>query len=377
MSKKVNKQSMNDKDCKYLPNESMLNMRIENGVLKQDYDNDYMRARIDNEIQKRKSICLTKPNICIVTSCGLLSNVSFNEKDLIKRLHPPTNNILSISCDHGILYNVAYTPPIKAAKSNKGRKPIPKKFHKKRKVNGKQSDFFGSQITFEVASNDSWRISLSMCYPLKIKVFRNGKIQIPGGYNSELVDVIEPVNNVCKYLSNELKSDVKISYLTPEMINYNCALLNPKLLICLRRVKDYINNYKNDKPSFLKDEKIDNQLTIMQESYGWGNKFKRMIESCSEANIAEVLSINSSVFIKFNNPRTLNDEDKKITVLLSKSGKININGSNNLFSIYYIYYILNNFFHNSEGLFTFDGTKLDSYYDESEEESKESIYDSD
>ena len=162
-----------------------------------------------------------------LTIKGSFSNIMFNEEEIIDMLDIPTDgNIIKICCNYGEIFNdnPNYIYPEKKKKSsNRGRKPK-LKIKSKRKLQG-SGKYFSSQITFEIYNPDNMKL-------YKIKLFRNGGFQIPGGNLPCMSDLINPIKTLQKYLIEQfLDEDIKIMYLISVMRNYICKLIDTNLLI--------------------------------------------------------------------------------------------------------------------------------------------------
>lgn len=165
-----------------------------------------------------------------ITMEGFLNNVIFHEAELIDWLMPD-EWIVVIRCNYGKLVYPGYQEPIKIKVSNRGRKKKEKK-RKHRKIQGAGTDF-NSQITFFVRSG------LDPAYPVaddgavqipatarvyKFKVFRTGKIQLPGVQPELIDDVIDCVRRLVNMFEYHMNGPVQITNLNPVMKNYRFNL---------------------------------------------------------------------------------------------------------------------------------------------------------
>jgi len=351
------------------------------------YDNDYIDYKLEVEKANVTKSILTNLEICTVTSCGYMEGLNFIEKDLISILKPPKNNILKICCNYGEIYNEFYKDPPVKIKSKKGRKPNKKKQNRKKNGTGVLANkYFSSQISFLVASNDRWKqnaiventpqiLNFDQTKIFKIKLFRNGMIQIPGGMDPNLLDIIEPLKCIKNYISEQFEHEINIKYIIPEMINYKCKLINSNYRLCPKRIENYLISYKNSSISCVKIEHIQYQLNLIKENKTWGLTFIETLEKCNEINMAETILKDSLRLVKIYHPNKVNKE-KKITIKLLQSGKINIDGCNSIKMISYIYWFFNNFLSKGINEFIFDITNLPITNDDDyDDDGNESIYD--
>lgn len=162
---------------------------------------------------------------------GYLSNVSFHEKDLIEELLPDTNMVL-YRCNYGKLKYEGYTEPVKERKTNRGRKKKEKK-KKLRKKQGTGVDF-NSQITF-VARSSLVPEPVDGIIPYgakvyKFKVFRTGKIQLPGVHQHLIDDVIACTRKIADVLNFHLHPGEENPTKITNVININPVMKNYKFL---------------------------------------------------------------------------------------------------------------------------------------------------
>ena len=114
----------------------------------------------------------------------------------------PTEEIPFIGCNFEERAHTTYVPP-KKKKSNRGRKPEePKK--KQRQVQG-SGKFMNSQASFYVIQEEY----KTRDNPYKIKVFRNGKIQVPGVIKKDASDGWKAVEKVRKLMSDAIGQELE------------------------------------------------------------------------------------------------------------------------------------------------------------------------
>lgn len=174
----------------------------------------------------------TRPIATTNTMEGYLSNVSFHERDLITQLIPDSD-IIMYRCNFGKSVYAGYTEPLKKRVNNLGRKK--KGFEKKpRKRQGSGIDF-NSQVTFVVRS------TLSTLLPdgtvpadarvYKFKVFRTGKLQLPGVHQHLIDDVITCTKKITAVLNTHLHPGETNPARIASAINVNPVMKNYKFIV--------------------------------------------------------------------------------------------------------------------------------------------------
>jgi hypothetical protein len=275
-----------------------------------------------------KKRILYKPQPSTLTAQGLMSNISFDEKDIIDILSEPTGQIMLIGCNFGEKYNVDYKAPEIVKKSGRGRKPKPK-VEKKRRSQG-NGKYFSSQVTFVIKHPDS-------AVNYKIKLFRNGVFQVPGVKDPSMSDLVKPIMILKDYLAYNFGEDVQVMNFMAVMRNYKAKLYNQELRVDLTYLEDIINynkNYKLFEPylkHYIKPFRPHAQAKLM-----------KFIGKTNLLNIAEINYNTDKCFclnIKFYRPMPF-DQKKKTTVKLLKKGKINFDGGNSELEMLELYYWL-------------------------------------
>ena len=286
-----------------------------------------------------------------LTARGEMSDIIFNEKDLISTLTPldESSSILKIGCNYGELVNPKFIPKVIPKKTGRGRKPK-EKSQTRRKLQG-NGKYFSSQITFIIENineerkeseskeseskeesktliNDIKGIELNdnnLNKPFKIKLFRNGVIQVPGIRTSSMLDLVTPVDALRKYLEVNFKHPIKVRKFIAVMRNYKTSLLNKNYHVNLVKLEELILKEKNDQ----RNKKFIQYMTdFMDDTHK--NKINELTENYNPMNIAEITYNTDRCFcliIKFYRP-SLGDQTKKTTVKLLKKGKINFDGGN-------------------------------------------------
>lgn len=242
-----------------------------------------------------------------LTAQGLLSNVEFEEKDLIHAVEP-LGRIRKITCNYGESYNTNFNDTvIKKKKTNRGRKPKVKKRNvRKNQGNGK---YFNSQITF-------WVQSLTIKpKQYKIKLFRNGTIEIPGGLEPSMDDITSAVEVVREAMENCLVEEVKVVELYSIMRNYKFETLADDIRINISELYHiFITAHRNKCPS---------------------------VDSITE--IKYNIERYPGLIIKFSTPIPRNPR-KQTTIKMFQSGKVNIDGAISEECAWYYYNWINDFY---------------------------------
>lgn len=306
-------------------------------------------AHLKSLVPDNKKI-FTNPEPSTLTAQGMMSNVSFDESEIIDMLSEPTGFIMLIGCNYGEKFNNAYARPTNIKKSGRGRKPKPKEQPKRRSQgNGK---YFSSQITFVIRHPDT-----SIDY--KIKLFRNGVFQVPGVKNPTMTDLIKPIEILRDYLSYNFAENVQILNFMAVMRNYTARINNEALFVDLIALEAIIEKLKSFRYfemfikytcKCLKSTKID--------------KIMKFTGKTNPLNIAEITYNTDKCFclnLKFYRPIPT-DIDKKTTVKLLKKGKINIDGGNSEYEMLELYYWLEYIYHTYKDTILVDVSKIKNEY---------------
>jgi TATA-box binding protein (TBP) (component of TFIID and TFIIIB) len=302
-----------------------------------------------------------------LTAKGKLSGISFKEDEIIDMLTTPVGGyILKIGCNYGVLKNPSpdYIYPAERVRTSKrGRKPK-NKSKSKRKLQG-TGDFFSSQITFSIYNVDNGKI-------YKIKLFRNGRFQVPGVNKPDMSDLAMPIKILRDYLREEFLDDkIEIEYFISVMRNYICNIKNKNFLIRLNSLETTLKTIKetnenNDLIDLLCDKYVVSGCDIIKS---YLNR--------SSIDIAEIQNNCERYFgliIKFYRPVPWRI-DKRTTVKILRSGKINIDGGNSIEECYELYYWLDHMFSKYQADILYN--TVEAVANNSDDMSGESIYDDD
>jgi hypothetical protein len=289
-----------------------------------------------------------------LTAQGCMSNISFDESEIIHMLSEPTGSILMIGCNYGEKLNKEYKIPKVVKRSGRGRKPKPKPKSKRRSQGS--GKYFSSQITFLNRHPET-------DVEYKIKLFRNGVFQVPGVKDPSMSDLIAPINILRDYLEYNFRENVQVLNFMAVMRNYKARLQDVKWHVDLEKLEECINREKSYM-SFM--PYINYTLATLPESRK--QKCMKFIGKTNPMNIAEI-SYNTDrcfcLILKFYRPMP-GDKDKKTTVKLLKKGKINFDGGNSELEVKELYYWLEYIYHKYKDDILVDVASIKNEYDESE-----------
>lgn len=297
--------------------------------------NQSVRERFKTELLFTENDLFTTPINTTNTMEGYLSNIQFLEEELIQ-IVVADHNIPKYSCNYGVVTYTGYKEPIKVRTTNRGRKKKEKK-KKPRKIQG-LGNAFNSQITCCIRSQvtplDDVQIIPSTHKLYKFKVFRTGRIQLPGAHQHLIDDVIECTKIIVDALN---------SYLHP--FEYNPAILSNIINInpVMRNYKFSINmpeNYMLDLSELLRIFIYEHHKELNANSIYDFNSANTGSNSWDNIAMYDDLSrpVHPAIFmikymrqdtklsIKFRTP-ILNKPKKMTRVNIFMRGKINILGA--------------------------------------------------
>jgi hypothetical protein len=225
-------------------------------------------TNIDNE----HLIKFTDMRISTMLVDAKLSNISFHEKEIIDKL-VPTDCVLLIGCNFGEKYHDSYVISTPVVKSNRGRKKKIK-VKKDRQIQG-SGKYLNSQVTFLVKIKDKYNINIygedknnlnqanESNNLFKVKVFRTGKIQIPGllNYSEEKVNII--VQPIIEIFADALKIPIETINIikgepTINIVNKRVIwrIENPNWIIDLIKLKEIIISEHNRSANLIVKESV-------------------------------------------------------------------------------------------------------------------------
>lgn len=309
---------------------------LNNGIKFCENLTDYMKNHYARRVAHFKNLLhnsqpiFSKLQPSTITASGqyILDGKDFHfmEEDLIKELPVPTGNIIKFTCNFGCKINPTYVAKPKIPKSGRGRKPKQKPESKRRKQGtGKE---FQTQITFVVKNvlNDR---------EYQIKLFRNGRFQIPGGQQPSLEDFIVPLLELRDFLRPVIGAGLDIDHIVAHMRNYKYRLLDSNVYVDILELKKCIELEK--KPIMYSS--ILNFLT-MEFNPVSSFKLRNLVKDFNPMMIAEV-TYNPDKFFpliaKFHRGNAL-EPNKKTTVQFLKTGKVNIIGAASEEEVEELYY---------------------------------------
>lgn len=264
-----------------------------------------------------------------LTAQGFLTNVCFEEKDLIHVVNP-VGRIIKVTCNYGEIYNKNFKETKVKKSTNRGRKPKVKKMNiRKNQGTGK---YFNSQITF-------WIQSLTkMDKYYKVKLFRNGTIEIPGGLDPSMEDIHSAVEVVRETMEDILVENVEVKELYSIMRNYKFETLAKDARINLAQLyKIFITAHRANCPSVHNITEIKYNI----ERY-------------------------PGLIIKFSTPIPRNLQ-KQTTIKMFQSGKVNIDGAISEQCALYYYNWINEFYVKHMDEIVYLPNKLVTYSDSESE----------
>lgn len=240
----------------------------------------------------------------ITIGCVFTNIAMHEERDIAKFREWVRDPIVKIGSNFGEWFAPDYSDPVRPPKmSKRGRKPKPKKAKTRIQGSGK---YFNSQITSFVRSlRNPKKI-------YKIKKFRNGKAQVPGVLEGDMVDIDEPLAHVAAMLSSVFGVTVEIRDKVVQMRNCKTILSDSALVINTNALGRLIEAEKRG----------ENEMRISS------------VEYMSAQN-------SSKVVVKFSRP-TKDKATKKTTLKILKQ-KINIEGAVGKDGVDEIYNWLNDF----------------------------------
>jgi len=177
-----------------------------------------------------------------ITLNGKLKNIFFHEEELIGKLSAVNNVVVCIDCNYGTHKNELYVPKRVIIHKKKVKRP------RKKQGSGK---CFNSQITFYVRVQEADGIHKQYGF----KVFRTGKLQLPGARLETIRGIINSVTPIIHILNgalypNEADIDkmVSLEYITPSMKNYKFIIeMNPMCILNLAILKKLLLDKKKNR----------------------------------------------------------------------------------------------------------------------------------
>lgn len=272
-----------------------------------------------------ESPIFTAPISTTITMEGTLANVRFHEAEFIHELLP-SEDVVLIKCNFGKIIFENYREPVKVKKTNRGRKKKEKR-HKHRKIQG-DGTCFNSQITFVVRSLldpiPESGIIPSDTRVYKFKVFRTGRIQLPGVRPQLIHDVVACTEKIVHLLNFHLHPGVEDITKLVHMVNINPVMKNYKFMARMA-------------PNELIDLMVLKQL-LLEEKQRQQRRRAAQVLGAENANVVDESPAHPNIYdvkytreetklsIKFHTPVAKNRK-KKARVNIFMRGKFNILGA--------------------------------------------------
>lgn len=227
------------------------------------------RERFVNECIFEENDIFTAPINTTDTMEGYLSGVSFDERQA--KNFTADNHIVAVRSNYVVVIFPGYEEPRTPKASNRGRK----KQEKKRKVHKMQGtgEEFNSQISFHVRAYTPEDPQFDPNRkPYKVKVFRTGRLQLPGAKQTTLGDVFSCLDMILDKLHFTLGGNrPKLESLSVVMKNYKFTTkMPPGYLVNLSALKTILlaeqmsNSTRSTPPIFMvKFNFEDSKLSVL------------------------------------------------------------------------------------------------------------------
>lgn len=245
--------------------------------------------------------------------------------------------------------------------------------------------YFSSQITFEIYSHLKKKI-------YKIKIFRNGRFQAPGIKDPSMHDIIEPLYCLVQFIHQQFGTDIYASYIISVMRNYLTHIIHTPTI---SPFKDYNGKPKtfdchlfiNKIYDILRIEKLTpyivpaDALNIYYSLYPYiGDLTNRVFYYCNFttikiAGISNNIEKSGGIYLKFERS-TPEKPNKKITMKIYPTGKINFDGCNSELEMQELYAWINYIFRRHKSSIIFDNATFSLILSD-DDEGYASIYDKD
>lgn len=263
--------------------------------------------------------------LSIMTLDGQFDNVIFDKELAIQGLYL-YKNIIKIISNYGSISSEKYEEIFKPKpKSNRGRKPKPKK-KSLRKIQG-TGECMNSQISFVILSQDE-------TYSYQIKLFSNGRFQIPGIKKDDEYDTIVKPEldlliefiNENKTLKKDVDKPVTIVFTKPILRNYKFSIFDePTKFLDLNALRNIFQIYKDKNNTEIKIYSI----KFHSERFaGLLVKFSTPEEFTENKKINKLIEIFRR-YIYVNNKKLKKVKTRETTIKIFRSSKINIDSANN------------------------------------------------
>jgi hypothetical protein len=200
--------------------------------------NDDVREVFISERLIPRNDLFTQPINTTNTMEGHLGNVKLDERTFVGMVEP-TQYIVAVRSNFEVKILDGYTEPKKSKNSNRGRKKIERK-KKPRRTQG-TGDEFNSQVSFHVRPRAPGDAGFDPKQkPYKFKVFRTGRLQLPGAKQTTINEVFDCIGLIRKMLNGALapKEEPVLNSFSVVMKNYKfVAILPAKHILDLEALK--------------------------------------------------------------------------------------------------------------------------------------------
>lgn len=223
-----------------------------------------VKRRFIDDVKFPEHFAFTQPIPTTITMEGLISNVKFMEEELIKEV-VPNDQVLSAHCNYGRIVYDGYDEPVNKKSALRLKKLRAKKPRKEQGT----GECFNSQITFPIRSGLSNDMFLQ-CevnsvlitfvptteHVFKMKVFRTGKLQIPGVRPDIINVVLEKTELLTRYIDellhygeHDASKRSNLINVSPVMLNYKCLVkMAPMEFLNLAKLKTILDREKINRP---------------------------------------------------------------------------------------------------------------------------------
>lgn len=272
----------------------------------------------------------------ILTINGYINNLTFEENDVMSRIDKLDDPILMIGCNYSEKFNDNPKYELPISKSRKPRKAIKKRL-RSMPGNGK---YFGSQITFKIFNDnpDKSIHKADKTYTIyQCKLFRNGQFQIPGICKEDLSDSLMPINFIMAYLQRIMNPPVSysIKYVQAIMRNYTSSLINKEVFIDIVRLEQLLIQEKSTQDISDIIWNLTEQLPIKAVANIYS--YLDLVPSMSIVDIIYNSERYAGIVLKLSRTSLLYKSNKKTTLKLLRSNKINVDGSSSVQEAHVIY----------------------------------------
>ncbi|MHB2028962.1 MAG: hypothetical protein ACYCPT_09115 [Acidimicrobiales bacterium] len=232
------------------PIKPLIPIAVETNLLSKDELHQFMKGIIIEE----NNVC-TPIESTTITLKGMLKDIKIHESEMTSKVKL-TTYIGVAKSNYGYRVHESWINLIK------NRKKKPQSENKKlRKKQGTGTEF-NSQISLHIRAN-----LLDTAKIFKFKLFRNGRLQLPGITPFYINDALVCIDILRNAVSQYCRKPVEIEYLVPTMKNYKFHLNAAFTHINLISLSRFLLADKDDKHLiFIKYSRKSNKLSIKYET---------------------------------------------------------------------------------------------------------------